>query len=145
MRDIPARREKQVWQRVNSFTPPDREEVRPWMLAAMEAAADYRQLAQSAAGRRKELLLRLAEGEESAAATLRGMLAATGGKTAFTAPPPRKIQGVLPLRLRKCRESYRFYAGSSADPEYGPAFGYLARRQEEQMVLLLTLLGSASG
>lgn len=143
MGHISPHRERQIWQRVSQAAPPSREEVRPWMLAAMEAAAGYRQLAQSAGGRRKEQLLRLAEGEENAAACLRGMLTAAGGKSIPAALPPRKGSGGLFLRLRQCRESYRFYAGSAADPEYGAVFQHLAQRQGEQLELLLILMGSS--
>ncbi len=141
MKNEPTQRERQVWQRVNRQEVPARESLRPWLLSALEAAADYRRLAQNSSGRRREILNRLTEGEEAAAACLRGMLAVSGVKAAPPSLAPNKRPKVLLYRLRQCRESYRFYSGSAADPEYGAVFQRLALRQGEQMALLLTLLG----
>lgn len=141
MKNDPTHRERQVWQRVNRQEAPSRESLRPWLLSALEAAADYRHLAQNSSGRRREILVRLAEGEEAAAACLRGMLAVSGSKVSPSPPAPNKRPKVLLYRLRQCRESYRFYSGCAADPEYGAVFQRLALRQGEQMALLLTLLG----
>lgn len=141
MKNDPTHRERQVWQRVNRQDPPSRESLRPWLLSALEAAADYRHLAQSSSGRRREILVRLAEGEEAAAACLRGMLAVAEVRVSPSPPAANKRPKVLLYRLRQCRESYRFYSGSAADPEYGAVFQRLAQRQGEQMALLLTLLG----
>ncbi len=141
MKNDPTYRERQVWQRVSRQEAPSREALRPWLLSALEAAADYRRLAQNSSGRRREMLSRLAEGEEAAAACLRGMLAVSGIHAATPAFPPSKRPKVLLYRLRQCREAYRFYSGSAADPEYGAVFQRLALRQGEQMALLLTILG----
>lgn len=143
MNKEPIHRERQVWQRVNRQEAPSRESLRPWLLSALEAAADYRRAAQNNSGRRRELLTRLAEGEEAAAACLRGMLAVSGIRVTPSPPAPNKHSKVLLYRLRQCRESYRFYSGCAADPEYGAVFQRLAQRQGEQMALLLTLLGES--
>lgn len=143
MKNDPTHRERQVWQRVNRQEAPSRESLRPWLLAALEAAADYRHLAQSSPGRRREMLSRLAEGEETAAACLRGMLTVSGIRVTPQPLTPNKRPKVLLYRLRQCRESYRFYSGSAADPEYGAVFQRLALRQGEQMAILLTLLGES--
>lgn len=141
MKNDPTHRERQIWQRVTQQDTPSRESLRPWLLSALEAAADYRRLAQSSSGKRRELLTRLAEGEEAAAACLRGMLAVSGNRVSPSPPASSKRTKVLLYRLRQCRESYRFYSGCAADPEYGAVFQRLALRQGEQMALLLILLG----
>ena len=112
MGNLDGSRERQVWQRVTAQKNQSRELLRPWLLAAMEASAEYRRLAQSAAGWRREMLLTLGEGEADSAAC-----------------------------LLRCREAYRNYAGMTPDPEYGPVFQRMADRQGAQMERLLLLMG----
>ena len=73
MGNLDVSRERQVWQRVTAQKNQSRELLRPWLLAAMEASAEYRRLAQSTAGWRREMLLTLGEGEADSAACLRAM------------------------------------------------------------------------
>ena len=134
-------REKQVWQRVTAQKNPGRELLRPWLLAAMEASQDYRRLAQSASGWRREMLLSLQEGEADNAACLRAMLLQAGLRPPQEIPVSGSSARTLRLRLARCREAYRNYAAMTPDPEYGPVFQRMAERQGAMMEKLLLLMG----
>ena len=140
-------RERQVWQRVTAQKNQGRELLRPWLLAAMEASAEYRRLAQSASGWRRELLLALGEGEGDNAACLRAMMrqASLRPPQAVPAAGRMPLARALPLGLQRCREAYRNYAGMTPDPEYGPVFQRMADRQGAQMERPLLLLGREEG
>lgn len=143
MGNLDVSRERQVWQRVTAQKNQSRELLRPWLLAAMEASAEYRRLAQSAAGWRRELLLTLGEGEADSAACLRAMMLVASLRPPQAGPVPSQLPlaRALPLRLLRCREAYRNYAGMTPDPEYGPVFQRMADRQGAQMERLLLLMG----
>ena len=89
MGNLDVSRERQVWQRMTAQKNQGRELLRPWLLAAMEASAEYRRLAQSASGWRRELLLALGEGEGDNAACLRAMM-----RQASLCPPRRCLRRV---------------------------------------------------
>ena len=143
MGNMDVSRERQVWQRVTAQKNQSRELLRPWLLAAMEASAEYRRLAQSAAGWRREMLLTLGEGEADSAACLRAMMLLSSLRPPQAGPVPSQLPlaRALPLRLLRCRETYRNYAGMTPDPEYGPVFQRMADRQGAQMERLLLLMG----
>ena len=132
-----------VWQRVTAQKKQSRELLRPWLLAALEAGAEYRRLAQSANGWRREMLLTLGEEEADSAACLRAMMLSAGLRPPQAAPALRQLPlaRALPLRLLRCREAYRNYAGMTPDPEYGPVFQRMANRQGAQLERLLLLMG----
>lgn len=140
-------RQRQVWQRVTAQKNQSRELLRPWLLAAVEASMEYRHLASGASGWRRETLLALGEGEADSAACLRAMMLQASLRPPQTAPVSRPLPyaGALQLRLLRCREAYRNYAGMTPDPEYGPVFQRMADRQGAQMERLLLLLGRADG
>lgn len=140
-------REKQVWQRVTAHRSAGRELLRPWLLAAMEASADFRRLSKSVSGWRREMLLAMGETESDQAACLRAMmhLASLRLPERVPLPKPLALDGALRLRLLRCREAYRNYAGMTPDPEYGPVFQRMADRQAQQMERLLLLLGRSDG
>lgn len=147
MGNMDVSRERQVWQRVTAQNHQSRELLRPWLLAAMEASGEFRRLAQSASGWRRELLLSLGEGEADSAACLRAMMLLASLCPPQAAPESGRLPllRALPLRLTRCREAYRNYAGMTPDPEYGPVFQRMADRQAVQMEGLLLLLGRQDG
>ena len=143
MGNLDMSRERQGWQRVTAQKNQSWELLRPWLLAALEAGAEYRRLAQSANGWRREMLLTLGEGEADSTACLRAMMLSAGLRPPQAAPALRQLPlaRALPLRLLRCREAYRNYAGMTPDPEYGPVFQRMADRQGAQLERLLLLLG----
>lgn len=138
--------ERQVWQRVFARTQ-TREEgdaLRMLALGAMEAAEDYRRLANFLTGRPGELARRLWEGERENLACLRGMMALSGGKDTL----PRQLRSPRVPAEKLLRKSYyrtrramTEYAARMLDGEFGEVFRKMSQREGEHCALIVQLLG----
>lgn len=138
--------EQQVWQRVFA-RPRTREEsdaLRTLAVGVMEAAEDYRHLANSLTGKPGELARRLWEGERENLACLRGMAMLSGGKDTFPrqirtpAAPPEKL---LRKSYYRTRRAMTEYAARMLDGEFGEVFRKMSQREGEHCALILRLLG----
>lgn len=140
--------QKRVWQRVQNRegtgTPhPARENIRPWMMAAQENAAVYRQLSRQLSGRSAEQLRRLEQESMRGVACIKGLCRLRGENATL---PPQK-PGKEPVRraLEKCyyREHWLWEEAErrSYDPEYGPVFRQLTRQTGEHCAVLAEILG----
>lgn len=138
--------ERQVWQRVFA-RPQTREEgdaLRMLALGVMEAAEDYRRLANSLTGKPGELARRLWEGERENLACLRGMALLSDGKDTFPrqirtpAAPPEKL---LRKSFYRTRRAMTEYAARMLDGEFGEVFRKMSQREGEHCALILQLLG----
>lgn len=144
MEHIDPEAEARVWQRVLGQPQQAGEDFRPLMLAAAEAAAVYQQLSRDTAGKSRETLRELYQGELSNVACLRGIQALNSG----SAGKPVRMQASREPRdraLEKCyhraRRALAEYAARSADPEFGPVFARMAEREKVHLALLAELLG----
>lgn len=136
--------EARVWQRVLGQPRQGAEDFRPLMLAAAEAAAVYQRLSREAAGKSRETLRALYEGELSNVACLRGLQALNGGsagKPARMQAPPEPRDRALEKCYHRARRALAEYAARSADPESGPVFARMAEREKTHLAMVAELLG----
>ena len=146
MEQVDKAMESRVWQRVQAR--PDvqlsqRDNLKPWILAAQENAAAFRNLSLQLIGKQWDGLRRL-EGESSRMVhSLRGICALRGEPVKLTPLPtpreaPRRCLEKAFHRTCRIREEME---KRCADPEYGAVFRSLARRSEDQCAALAELLG----
>lgn len=144
MENFDANVEQQVWQRVFAQPEQKREDLRPLVLAAMEAAAAYRELAGMLAGSRQEQAKRLYQEQQSTVTCLRGMqrLSGSGGEPPKALPRPREpAQKLLEKNYHRAKRAMTEYTARSLDSEFGVVFQHLAQREGEHCVMIARLLG----
>ncbi len=134
--------EQRVWQRVLNQSAGKQEDLRGLILTAAEALAASRSLAGSLAGRPREQMKRILELQQRNLQALKGMQRLSGGQNRpvkVDVESPRNALETQYYRIRKLRTEY---TARTADPEFGPIFQQLARREEEACCLLMEILGS---
>lgn len=138
--------EEQVWRRVlgNEEESPEGMDLRALLLSAMEAAAAYRQLSELVAGKQKERVRRLYEGEQANIACLRGMHRLSSGTV--MKPKAMRVAGEPAAKLlEKCyhrtKQAMTEYTARTVDREFGAVFQKMADREREHCVLITELLG----
>ena len=146
MEMIDPNMEQQVWQRVtgHSATEPRQEDFRSLMLAALEAAAVYRQLAAAFTGTARERVKRLYEGEMANIACLKGIRKLSGGgvgKLPALSAPKEPAEKALEKRYHHARRAMVEYMSRAADPEFGVVFEKIAQREREHCAVLAELIG----
>ena len=139
--------ESRVWQRVQARPEepnlPQRDNLKPWVLAAQENAAAYRNLSLQLIGKQWEGLRRLETESSRMVHSLRGICALRGETVKITPlPVPREA----PRRtLEKCfHRSCRLWAEMEKrreDDPHGVVFRSLGRRAEDHCAALAEMLG----
>ncbi|MDO5400101.1 MAG: hypothetical protein Q4F17_03850 [Eubacteriales bacterium] len=148
MEKMDASLERRVWQRVSRGPQPQREDLRPLVQAAREAAGDYRFLAAHLTGAAGDQAKRLYELAQDTAACLRGVQLLRGAAPGKQGPVPGGQSGLRPVLERSCRRARTMageYMARSADPECGPVFMALAQREQDAFGRLVSLLGQTGG
>lgn len=138
--------EQRVWQRVLAQQGPEMErmDLRPMMLEALETAETYRRLMAKAAGREKEILRRLYEGEMANISCLKGMSALSGTPVEKLKPlPGSKEPGRKGLErcYHRSRRALTEYTARSAESEFGVVFHRMAERERDLCGMVAELLG----
>ena len=136
--------EQRVWQRVLSRQEAPRGDLRALELEALEAAAVYRHLLGSFQGKQQALIRQLYEGQQRAAACLRGLmrLSVSGlGKPVRLSPSGESAGKALEKRYHSARHAMEAYMAWSVDGEFGTVFQRLAEERREECVLLAQILG----
>lgn len=136
-------RERRVWQRVNAQQP-QREDLRPLVLLAQEAAGDFRFLAGQLKGPAAEQAKRLYEGAQETVACLKGMELLRSGANRRQQPLPQSqgnVRRVLERSYHRARKLAGEYTARSGDSECGMVFMALAQREQDNAMRLAALLG----
>ena len=124
---------------------PPRSDLRSMMAAVVELMSVYRQLQEGAAGRRKEMLRQLYDGERANLNALKGIsvLSGGGGEVLKLWNPGKEPETKQLIRCyHKTRRCMVDYMARSAEVELGTVFRALADRAGEHCVILAELLGS---
>lgn len=129
---------------VEEIHPDQDDSLQAMELCCRENAAVFRQLANSSAGERRELLNHLARRELRSAAALRGMRILNGEEP--QSPPPFQAARANPRRalaqcLHRCTQCQQDYRTHAAAGPYAPAFTRLSEDSAETILTLLTLIG----
>ena len=140
--------ESRVWQRVQSRQDipqelPRRDNLKPWILAAQENTAAYRNLSLQLIGKQWEGLRRLEAESSRMVHSLRGICALRGESVKLTPlPAPREApRRCLEKSLRRSLRLHRELESLCADPEFGPIFRSLSRKAEDHCAALAEMLG----
>lgn len=148
MENLDKAMESRVWQRVQSrqeITPEPvrRDNLKPWILAAQENTAAYRNLSLQLIGKQWEGLRRLEAESGRMVHSLRGICASRGESVKLTPlPAPREApRRCLEKSLRRSLRMHQELESRCSDPEFGPVFRSLARKAEDHCAALTEMLG----
>lgn len=138
--------EERVWQRVmgRPGEAQGSDDLRPLLQTALELAAVYRRLHRDAAGKNRELLIRLHEGEMANAACMKGMMLLRGsqpGKGNVLPSAGEPWARALEKCYHRTRRQLVEYTARSAGAEFGEVFRHMADREQELGALVVELLG----
>lgn len=137
--------EQKVWQRVNAQGGQQgRDDLRPLIMSAREAAADYRFLRDQLKGPAGEQAKKLWEGAQETLSCLHGLQLLRGGAVRKQQPLPQSqqpLRRVLEVSYHRCRRMAAEYTARSAETECGMVFVRLAQREQEHCVRLAWILG----
>ena len=115
------------------------------MLSSWAAARNYRELARCFQGWQAQALLNMAREANAQCTCLAGIRALITGEERRPAPIPPDT-GILSARLKKAYiRAMRLLTDCEAwakDPEYGPVFQRLTRRQQDHCRKILEIIGS---
>ena len=144
MEKIDPEKARQVWQRVQSTTPPREHGLPELILLEWTNATAYLQLARQLPGKVAAALRFIHQQEMGNAACLKGIYTLlTGQRPAIKAIPP--TPGDPEKVLRNCygqeMRCLAQYEARRPDPEYGQVFARLAAQKQEHCRLVLELLG----
>lgn len=138
--------EQLIWQRV--FATPEcraSDSLEPLLQLSAQTAADCRYLLGKTAGRLKEPLRQLLEGEQAVSATLSGVCLLSGGEPPRSRQlPPARDTAVRMLQhcYHRCRRCTVELAAREIDSECGAVFRQLKTREEAHCALITEMLGS---
>lgn len=144
MEKIDPQMERRVWQRVGQGPGTQREDLRPLLALAWEAAGDYRFLLTRLTGPAGEQAKMLYEAAQDSCACLRGLQLLRGASPAKQPPLPQVQQTarhVLERSYRRARSLAGAYMARAGDGECGMVFVALAKREEENCVRLAGMMG----
>ena len=146
MENVDKAMENRVWQRVQSRVEvPElrRDNLKPWILAAQENTAAFRNLSLQLIGKQWEGLRRLETESSRLTQSLRGLCALRGEQVRLTPlPVPREApRRCLEKSLRRSLRLHQELESRCADPEYGPVFRSLTRKAEDHCATLAEMLG----
>ena len=148
MEHVDKAMENRVWQRVQSRPeireePPRRDNLKPWILAAQENTAAYRNLSLQLIGKPWESLHRMEMESSRMTQILRGLCALRGESVKLTPlPAPREApRRCLEKALRRSLRMHRELEDACGDPEYGPVMRSLLRKMEDHCAALTEMLG----
>ena len=148
MEHVDKAMENRVWQRIQSRQeitpePPRQDSLKPWILAAQENTAAYRNLSLQLIGKQWEGLRRLEAESSRIVHSLRGICVLRGESVKLTPlPAPREApRRSLEKALRRSLRMHRELEGRCADPEFGPVFRSLHRKVEDHCAALTEMLG----
>nr|MBQ8244146.1 hypothetical protein [Oscillospiraceae bacterium] len=144
MEKIERSMEEQVWRRVIGTPEPMREDIRPLLLAAWEAASLYRHLAGLMTGRTRERAKLLERRGMDSVAALKGILRLSGGQPGNLLPvpiPKEPARRLLEKRYFRSLHLMAEYTARALDPEFGVVFQQLADRERQNSTALAELLG----
>lgn len=146
MENIDPNMEQRVWGRVmgKQEPQPEREDLRSLMLAALEAAAAYRYLANALSGKHRERMKGLYEKEQANIACLRGMQLLSGAnlRSAAMSAPKEAHRKALEKSYHRARRALTEYTARTVDSEFGAVFQSMADREREGLAVLAEVLGS---
>ncbi len=148
MENLDENLEARVWQRVSNCPRQEREDLRPLLLAAWEAAAAYRSLTGQLTGRQRQRAQSLYDRAMESVAILKGIQRLRGTEPEALRPqpaqkePPRRA---LERCFHRCRRLRTEYMARTLDPETGSLFQALGDREAENGLLLARMLGSLEG
>lgn len=133
----------EVWRRV-LMGPAGDAGVEALLIPALEALADYRQLAAVLGGRAGQTAFRLHSAQRETVETIRGLMKLSGcedpGPKAI--PPARgNAEACIQRSYHRARRAAAEYTARTAEPLTGAAFRVLAAREEQSCALLASLLG----
>ena len=137
--------ETRVWQRVQArpAETPKRDNLKPWILAAQENTAAFRNLTLQLIGKQWEGLRRLETESSRMMHSLRGISALRGEPMKLT-PMAAPKDGPRRCLEKSCHRSRRLWAEMESrcdDPDYGPVFRSLSRRAEDHCAALAEMIG----
>ena len=148
MENLDKAMESRVWQRVQARQetppePPRHDNLKPWILAAQENTAAYRNLSLQLIGKQWEGLRRLEAESSRMVHSLRGICALRGESVKLTPlPAPREApRRCLEKSLRRTLRLHRELESRCSDPEFGPIFRSLSRKAEDHCAALTEMLG----
>ena len=145
MEQVDKEMECRVWQRVQAKPeqPPHRDNLKPWILAAQENTAAFRNLSLQLIGKQWEGLRRLDTESSRMMHSLRGISALRGEPVKLTPmPAPRDTpRRCLEKSFHRSRRLWAEMESRSGDPEYGPVFRSLSRRAEDHCAALAEMIG----
>ena len=138
--------ECRVWQRVQAKQEPElpqRDNLKPWILAAQENSAAFRNLSLQLIGKQWEGLRRLETESSRMLHSLRGISALRGEPVKLTPmPAPKDVpRRSLEKSFHRSRRLWAEMERRIDDPEYGPVFRSLSRRAEDHCAALAEMLG----
>ena len=137
--------QQQVWQRVRAGREEGpKNDLRKLQQEAMELAAVYRSLSSQMTGRRRELVMKLYQGERANASALAGIgyLSRQGGENLKLWQPAMEDPGKMLERCyHRTRRCMTEYLARSADGEFGAVFDRMAKREGEHCCMIAELLG----
>ena len=136
-----------VWQRVQQ-RPPEQPDAAPLLSLInqiWENAAACMTLAKVSQGREASVYRKIFEQEQAVAKTLRGIYILQTG-TVPAQPVVKSANEITAGRLRRCCTSTmtasRILEQRCTDPEFGPVYQLLAKREQENWLLLLEIIGT---
>ena len=148
MMEYDTQKAARVWQRVQEGKQPSPRQGEPLaalILEHMQLSSLYMQMSRQRSGQESTVLMGLARQARMQAACLRGIAVLTGGSNPAFSPTPMSNTASDAL-LRRCYGQelrlLREYENRREDPEYGPVFERMARREQEHCCTLLELIGS---
>ena len=136
--------EERVWQRVMEPPEAQREDVRPLLLTAWEAASVYRHLTGLLTGKTRDQVKKLQDRATESVAALKGLQLLSGGQSGKLLPvpiPKEPARRLLEKSFFRAKRLMTEYTARTLDPEFGVVYQQLAERERENGILLAQLLG----
>lgn len=134
--------ESRVWQRVTGSAGVRRQDLGQLLLAAREAAGDYRYLAAHMTGDQAK---KLHERAQDTVERLQGLQRLSGGEPRKPPALPQNqtsVRRVLEQSYHRSRRLAAEFTARSADPEWGMVFAGLAQREQENAMRIAGLMGA---
>ena len=148
MDKVDKQMESRVWQRVRSRetpeqAPPQRDNLKPWILAAQENATACRNLSLQLIGKQWESLRRLEQENLRLIQCLKGIARLRGEDIKLTPlmRPSDQPRRCLEKCLNRQRTLWKQMQLRQEDPEFGMVFSSLRRRNEDLCAILAELVG----
>lgn len=137
-------RQMKIWSRVRLPQGNAAENLQPLLAAALGEAAVFAALLRQMPTASHLLLRQLREEKLAHARCIQGIYMLTGGGKLKAGVAPVKLErpeAVLRRSYGRTLQAVRAYEDWAGDPEYGPVFRWMERREREHCAMIAQLMG----